>query len=75
MAIDVGFDYDDEECEQFCWHLQEVIRVCDAIEDRFGADYGEEYRRQLAEVIISARADGRDRELELDPPLRAVGRR
>lgn len=43
--------YDDEECELFCWHVAEVLATLDAIDAAHGPAYGEEYRKELADLI------------------------
>jgi len=43
--------YDDEACEAFAYHFAEVVHTLDRIDVERGSDVGDEYRRQLAELI------------------------
>lgn len=55
----VGFEYDQEECDQFAFHLERVLATCRTITKRRGADYGGEYARSIAEQVIAAGQDDR----------------
>ena len=69
MAL--SFDYDQQECDEFLWHLTETVRGVARLERFKGRDYGIEYRRQLA-AIIPALVATLDRADDADLPARAV---
>lgn len=49
-------NYDDTDCELFCWHWGEVLRTVAAVDAAHGAAYGDEYRQQLAAQLVDRRA-------------------
>lgn len=62
MSHDVGEDggrveivYDSDTCDEFCECVGHLVGMLGVIEDEYGKAYADEYRRQLADVIVGLR--------------------
>jgi len=49
--------YDLDTCEEFCECVGRIVSMLDVMEDELGKAYADEYRRQLADLIVVARRD------------------
>ena len=61
LAADMGMDSAelDEECRRYAWHLTEMFACHQRLDRVKGTDYGDEYRRRAAQMILT---DGRAHE-------------
>lgn len=53
----INFDYDQEACDRFAFHLEAVLAVCRAQTRAHGPIYGEHYARSIADQVIAAGQD------------------
>lgn len=58
--------------EMFDWHFSEVLKMCHLCEERCGTDWGAEFRRQLADMIIHDAAGEPRPTPSRGPPVRAT---
>lgn len=68
-AVEIA--YDPDTCEEACEHVFALVTMCQAMEDELGADYANETRRQLGELLMTLRVDGRGRATWRDLPAGA----
>lgn len=45
--------YDDDACELFCYAMAIIRSTCRDVESKMGPSYAAEYRRQVANVIVT----------------------
>jgi len=68
MAEFAGIEYDETDCDLFCWHVAEIIDGIAAIRATNGDAYADEYARQLCAEISGGRDDGPTLRVVPDPP-------
>ena len=57
----VGFDFDQEDCDRFAFHLSHVLATCRTITKLRGPAYGVDYARSIADQVIAAGQDDEHR--------------